>query len=59
MELVYGVWCVIGISGLSGIAIEYACEKRRYKIQDEIDRETLGEKYYEQLWGRGTWKNGK
>jgi hypothetical protein len=33
--------------------------KRRDEIQDEIDRITLGEKYYDQLYGRGAFEFGK
>jgi hypothetical protein len=44
---------------LIGALVDIRCHIRSKKIQDEIDRETLGKKYYEELWGKGTWENGK
>jgi len=53
------VYVVLAIMLVAGVSIEAKAETKREEIQDRIDRETLGKKYYEQLWGYGSWDNGR
>jgi len=53
------VYIALAIMLVIGVLIEVKAEAKREEIQDRIDRETLGKKYYEQLWGYGSWDNGR
>ena len=52
------VYVVLAVMLVVGVLIEVKAETKREEMQDRIDRETLGKKYYEQLWGYGSWDRG-
>jgi hypothetical protein len=59
MESIYIIWGILGLLFIIGSVVEANAHKKAEIQLDLIDRETLGKKYYEELWGRGSWKNGK
>ena len=53
------VYIMLAVILIIGLYIDSKAETKREEIQDRIDRETLGKKYYEQLWGYGSWDKGR
>lgn len=42
-----------------GLVIDHRTAERVEKLQDQADREYLGKKYYEELYGKGSWETKK
>jgi hypothetical protein len=51
------VYLILFILFVCASAVDARAHKHREKLEDEICRIQLGKKYYEELYGRGSWNS--